>query len=252
MPNGGPDNCLTCCFNRLSDGRTGTDLPEPSEDDLKSAWCTIREHEVRTPSWSYCANHHHHNPERLTTPVGPVYSCFMHYSPRVIQEESPDSAEIRAALLVMLESLPEHPTEGSPTETHMDEEVIKQLMKLGEPRAIEGLRRAARFDPLASTPEGAKFRRNRVPTVAWAVQALGAIAGDDALSELEMALKSGLRSKRLSEAAREQKEIRFRAVLGLSRCRSCKAAELLRRASLDPEQEISRLALAMWLMMPGA
>ena len=249
MPNGGSDNCGTCWFNRANEGRTAQEVPRPRQEAGEQAWCTIRGIEVSGPYWAYCANHQYHNPDRVEFPVGPVYTCFIRYSPRVIQIPSDDTPEIRAGLLRLLENMPETPAEGSPTETGFDEEVVKQLMKLREKRAVAGLRRVAGFDPLASTPDEARFPRNRVATVAWATQALGVMIEDAALPELEAGVKAGLAAGRGSDLAKQLREIRLRAVIGLSRCTSREAGQLIRRAALDSDLEVARAAVEVWHLM---
>jgi hypothetical protein len=65
MPNGGPDNCATCGFNRVNEGRWG----ELSE---AAGFCTIRHVEISVPHWTYCKNWH----TRSSTPQGPIYASM--------------------------------------------------------------------------------------------------------------------------------------------------------------------------------
>jgi hypothetical protein len=248
VPNGGSDNCGTCVFNDVNEGKTAAELPEARQNPRETARCLVRGVEIAGPWWTYCANHNYHNPNRVRTPVGPVYTCFVRYSPRVIQAPCPDTPDTRAGLLALLNEMPEKPVGERSTATRFDDEVIKQLMKFGETRAVEGLKRIARFDPLASSDGDPGRALNRVSTVAWAVEALGVLAGDDALPELEAALSAGLEKGRLklSDRTKELAEIRRRAVRGLTHCSSPDAGKLLRRGALDPVADVAELAVESW------
>jgi len=248
VPNGGSDNCGTCVFNEVNDGKTAAELPSARQDAREVARCMVRSAEVGRPYWAYCANHNYHNPNRVRIPVGPVYTCFIRYSPRVVQTPCPDTPDIRAGLLELLNAMPEKPVGEESTGTRFDDEVIKQLMKFGEQRAVAGLKRVARFNPLEASDSGSRPALTRVSTVAWAVEALGVLAGDDALAELETALAVGVEDSLLhpTERAAQLVEIRRRAVRGLSRCKSPAAAQLLRRGSLDPDKSVAYLAIDAW------
>lgn len=65
MPNGGPDNCATCGFNRSNDGRWGV-LSETI------GFCTIRHTEILIPHFTYCKNWH----SRSSSPQGPIYASM--------------------------------------------------------------------------------------------------------------------------------------------------------------------------------
>jgi hypothetical protein len=65
MPNGGPDNCATCGFNRSNDGRWGA-LSETI------GFCTIRHTEILIPHFTYCKNWH----TRSSSPQGPIYASM--------------------------------------------------------------------------------------------------------------------------------------------------------------------------------
>jgi len=248
VPNGGSDNCGTCVFNEANEGKTGAELPEARQNPRETARCVVRGEDIARPWWAYCANHNYHNPNRVRVPVGPVYTCFSHYSPRVIQAPCPDTPDIRAGLLALFNEMLEKPVGEQSTATRLDDEVIKQIMKFGETRAVEGLKRVARFDPLVSGDGDPGRALNRVSTVAWAVEALGVLAGDDALPELKAALAAGLEKGllKLSERTKERAVIRRRAVRGLARCSSPEAAKLLRRGSLDPVADVAELAVESW------
>jgi len=66
MPNGGPDNCGTCGFNRRNRGVWRN--PEP--DESQTSFCEIRCVPVLADYWTYCQNWH----SRTREPVGPIYA----------------------------------------------------------------------------------------------------------------------------------------------------------------------------------
>ena len=66
MPNGGPDNCSTCGFNRRNRGLWRN--PEP--DEAQMPFCEIRAVPILNDHWTYCQNWH----TRTSTPLGPIYS----------------------------------------------------------------------------------------------------------------------------------------------------------------------------------
>jgi hypothetical protein len=66
MPNGGPDNCSTCGFNRRN--RAIWRNPRPDESQLP--FCEIRDLPVLMEHWTYCQNWH----SRTRKPIGPIYS----------------------------------------------------------------------------------------------------------------------------------------------------------------------------------
>src|ERR1700693_5894412 len=68
MPNGGPDNCATCGFNRINSGQWTTS----GEAKLEPGYCTIRNLSIVNPHWTYCKNWH----SRETNPEGPVFSSM--------------------------------------------------------------------------------------------------------------------------------------------------------------------------------
>jgi hypothetical protein len=128
------------------------------------------------------------------------------------------------------------------------------------------LREIVHFDPLA-TPSGSNpFGRNRVETVALAVEALGAIEGDRALDDMARSIRCGLsklaavrqsfgriplgirerwsrkKTNRGDQADDPMAAIRYHAVSGLKHCRSDRARELLREATNDPHPEVAAFA----------
>jgi len=65
MPNGGPDNCSTCGFNRRNRGL----WKNPSPDESQPPFCDIRGVPVPIEHWTYCQNWH----SRTRAPIGPLY-----------------------------------------------------------------------------------------------------------------------------------------------------------------------------------
>jgi hypothetical protein len=66
MPNGGPDNCGTCGFNRRNRGVWRN--PEP--DESQTSFCEIRGTPILSDHWTYCQNWH----SRTRSPIGPIYA----------------------------------------------------------------------------------------------------------------------------------------------------------------------------------
>src|SRR5690349_2840016 len=70
MPNGGPDNCGTCGFNRRNQGIWRN--PLPNEDQV--SFCEIRNVAVVADHWTYCQNWHTQSRE----PIGPIYASGLY------------------------------------------------------------------------------------------------------------------------------------------------------------------------------
>ena len=70
MPNGGPDNCSTCGFNRRNRGLWRN--PEPDESEMP--FCEIRGVPIANDHWTYCENWH----TRTQVPVGPIYASGLY------------------------------------------------------------------------------------------------------------------------------------------------------------------------------
>lgn len=241
MPNGGSDCCGTCWFNEAKDGQAGYQKIAAGRIHR----CLIRDFKIENAFWTYCANHPHHNRERIETPVGPVYVAGSYPYARTVLHNSVDTEEVRRSLLGLLEKIAETPAEEYPSPTTFDEEVIKQLMSFREERATEQLRRIAAFDPNSSSADDKSFGRDRVLTVALAIEALATIENDEALDQIEKAIALGLPP--LEPASYIESEdtlapIRYHAVLGLKHCTSAKAKALLERAMSDPHSEIRAFA----------
>jgi hypothetical protein len=72
MPNGGPDNCSTCGFNRRNRGA----WRNPSPDESQMPFCEIRGVSILMEHWTYCQNWH----SRTRAPLGPIYASGMYES----------------------------------------------------------------------------------------------------------------------------------------------------------------------------
>lgn len=70
MPNGGPDNCGTCGFNRRNRGVWRN--PVPGEQQLP--FCEIRGLTVLADHWTYCQNWH----TRTKKLIGPIYASGLY------------------------------------------------------------------------------------------------------------------------------------------------------------------------------
>ncbi len=268
MPNGGSDCCGTCWFNEANEGRVG----HPKQQPDKPPVCSIRNLPVLEPFWVYCANHPHHNPDRVDVPIGPVYAAGAyprsgpvraydphtdpvrrallgrrpHASERRIVTESPDSDAVRETLLALLAAMTEIPAPEYPSETNRDEQVLGQVLEFREVRAADVLGRIVRFDPLTTSAgdRGKVYTTNRVGTVGLALEALAAVARDRALAELENGLGCGLspRSDSGEAVSRVLAAVRYHAVRGLAHCNRERAVVLLRRALDDPEPQVAAMA----------
>ena len=72
MPNGGPDNCGTCGFNRRNRGV----WRNPAPDETVTSFCEVRSLHILGDHWTYCENWH----TRSRDPLGPVYSSGLYES----------------------------------------------------------------------------------------------------------------------------------------------------------------------------
>jgi len=72
MPNGGPDNCGTCGFNR----RNGGIWRNPAPDETEVSFCEIRRMLILGDHWTYCQNWH----SRTREPIGPIYASGLYES----------------------------------------------------------------------------------------------------------------------------------------------------------------------------
>lgn len=233
MPNGGTDNCGTCWFNRVNDGAVG----QHNEGD---AYCEIRSEAIRVPLYTYCANHPEHNPDQIRIPVGPI----LHGNERSVMVRCPDTPKTRAVLLDLLNGMTEEPRADCYT-TELDEQVVRQLGEFGERQATDGPRRVIGFDLFAAPPHD-KWNRNRVWTIAFAIEALAIITGDESLDIIEKFLVIGVDSTVESERpiGRGLDVIRFYCVEALTHCSRERSQPFLAIAADDPIAEIAEKAAA--------
>lgn len=140
MPNGGSDCCGTCWFNKKNKGEAGYGHANSTDPDF----CQIRNTPIKNPFYTYCANHPHHNHEKLEMPIGPIYTGDS-MGARKIWLDSPDNEEIRELLLSLLSEVTETPQNEYPA-GQRELVVIEQLLAFREKRALDHLRRIAKFD----------------------------------------------------------------------------------------------------------
>lgn len=164
MPNGGSDCCGTCWFNAKNKGEAGyTHAGDPEPD-----FCIIRNLAIEDPFYTYCANHPHRNPDKITIPLGPVFTGDSAGS-RQVWMQSPDTEEVRAKLLELLKRIREQPDTEYPMGIYLDELVIWQLGEFREQRAVDDLKRIAAFNSDASESH---FGRSRAQTITFANEAV--------------------------------------------------------------------------------
>jgi len=250
----GADCCLYCCFNRANEGRSGFG-DEANALRTDEHFCEVRGFEVSDlPHLTFCANHPHHL-RHIDVPVGPVWQSMRVDGGDYVRarfKDSPDTEEIRATLVELLDGMlevPAHPTWFGPVE-QFDEAVIIQLGEFGERRALPGLRRVAEFDPTAAR-EDDQWGYSRRKTVGRAVEAIGVIARDEAIGDLARYVRLGLPIPGYNRAPGDPwpagvddpyAHARYFALAGLSHCVSDEATTLIREALNDPQASIARRA----------
>ena len=124
----------------------------------EASHCEIRELDIENPFWTYCANHTDLRMKRMyAVPLGPVYvheSVVDLVNPetgvrglasdRQPWVDAPDTEEVRTQLLRFLEELEllsdSYPWHGK----HLGLEVVNELERLREPRAIPILEQIAK------------------------------------------------------------------------------------------------------------
>ena len=158
MPNGGSDCCGTCRFNRANAGLDdyGPLQREDVENVHEASHCEIRGLDIVNPFWTYCSNHTSRMKREVSVPLGPVY---VHKWKEVVNPETgvrglgsnripwvdaPDTEEVRTQLLRFLKELEllsdAYPWHGK----DLGLEVINELERLREPRAISILEQIAK------------------------------------------------------------------------------------------------------------
>ena len=76
MPNGGPDNCGYCRFNRARQGVMGAETAEAEIQVDVASYCTLRDVPISNSHWTYCRNFasiHASAPLDAKTPRGPIF-----------------------------------------------------------------------------------------------------------------------------------------------------------------------------------
>jgi hypothetical protein len=169
---------MTCWFNARNKG----DVFDPKQDsrdfldgvEPEPHVCVSRKFDIEFPACTFCGNHQHRNPERLKTPIGPVFTDDGLDGERRVWKLSPDTEEIRVVLLSLVSGIEEKPSDEYPAgpEFYRDELIIWQLGEFHEDRALEALERIARFNPAATSDE---FGRTRELTVRVAREAIAKI-----------------------------------------------------------------------------
>lgn len=130
MPNGGSDCCGTCWFNRANRGRRG------DRDGSIAPYCEIRDLAIDDPFYTYCANHPHRRPDRDPVPIGPVVQGW----DRELLQPSPDTPQIRAHLLGLLNGIPNTiAKDWYPIGNALGATVVWQLGRFRERRAVRPL-----------------------------------------------------------------------------------------------------------------
>jgi hypothetical protein len=114
-----------------------------------SDYCVIRNLSIEDAFYTYCANHPHRNPRKLTLPIGAVFVGDS-FGNRMIWKPSLETEEIRLRLLELLKSIREEPKYEYPFGFRLDEVVILQLGEFREKRAVEDLKRIAAFKAVPS------------------------------------------------------------------------------------------------------
>jgi len=170
MPNGGSDCCGTCPFNRKNRGETGY----AHARDTSSDHCEIRDLAIEVSFWTYCTNHPHHNPQRIPVPVGPVYVCDDGSYLRKVWKPSPDTEEVRAEVLRLIEAATPESIVDYPAGFALAEAAILQAGEFRDPRYIPALERIRRF-PGTGSGNQAGVARDPARSAAFAERSLARI-----------------------------------------------------------------------------
>lgn len=244
MPNGGSDCCGTCWFNSKNEGKPGYH----GADKPGIVRCTIRNIETDDPFYTYCANHPHHNRQKISVPLGPVYRSK--HPGRAVWIEAPKSEEITVQLLELLKSITNDVQSIYPSPIDFEEIIIDQLTELKEKRAIPGL-----LDIISMDIDGYRNYdpdnlehvciRNKIPIVGKAIRALFYISNGMYLDQVDFFVDLGVLESRKQED-KEDKDpffiIRFYFILGLQFCPFEKVTDLLKIAIKDPHPSVRNAA----------
>ncbi|MCY3713681.1 MAG: hypothetical protein OXH02_10355 [Gemmatimonadetes bacterium] len=176
MPNGGSDCCGTCRFNRANAGLENLSplLREDMERVHEASHCEIRGLDIQNPFWTYCANHTSRMKRGYSVPLGPVYVHEWNHvvnsdgvrvpvSNRIPWVDAPDTEEVRTQLLQFLKELEllsdSYPWHGK----DLVHEVVDELERLREPRAIPILEQIAKdLSEKGEEPDGIRIAIERI------------------------------------------------------------------------------------------
>ncbi len=176
MPNGGSDCCGSCRFNRANAGLENRSslLREDMECVHEASHCEIRGLDIQNPFWTYCANHTSRMKRGYSVPLGPVYVHEWNHvvnsdgvrvpvSNRIPWVDAPDTEEVRTQLLQFLKELEllsdSYPWHGK----DLVHEVVDELERLREPRAIPILEQIAKdLSEKGEEPDGIRIAIERI------------------------------------------------------------------------------------------
>lgn len=247
MPNGGSDCCGTCWFNSKNNMESGNNALQ-KEGKVN---CIIRNVEINNPFWTYCANHPHHNIEKIDLPLGPIYINDGYPYSRKLWINAPDNENIRLKLLELLNSISSMPQNKYPSETDIEEEVIKQLTALKEKRAINGLLKIIHFDIENYGTQMSFLVRNKVIIVGQAIEALLEITEGQYIEEVKSFISKGIEyidTNNYDEKEDKFAAIRYHLVRGLRYTNNPIAIGLLKSALKDPHKEVKAFAYEILAM----
>jgi hypothetical protein len=172
MPNGGPDNCATCIYNLSYDKEIGW-----QKNDGESH-CILRNIVSDNPFYTYCVNQNLHNPRDIKEPIGPVYQAAGLSHTRLVWKDSPDTPQIREALLYHLDGIQMDKLDEFPTTTKFEQEMIRHLMFIAERAAAPGLRKLLAAEVDLENDSKEQVLDTKLPLVGIAVEALASLTGD--------------------------------------------------------------------------
>ena len=153
LPNGGSDCCATCWHNRPNGGKAGR---PPGDRPAGRSYCEIRQLDIPSPFYTYCANHPNHRPGRDPIPIGPVFkNRFAGASGvRDYWQPSPDTEDIRQHLLKIIRTPREHFDEGyhwyAPPAFVI---AVKQLVEWADDRVVGALTELIERDDMQQARE---------------------------------------------------------------------------------------------------
>lgn len=241
MPNGGSDCCGTCWFNSVNDGTPGY----PDKQQFGLIRCEIRDFAPGSAFWTYCANHPHHNPKKIRTPIGPVYVCDAGYPyQRIEKMKAPDSEQIRQQLLQLVEQIPAIPAEEYPSETSFSLEIVKHIQYLNERRSVPLLKRILEFDPFAG-PSDTSYGDNNVDLISQTLECLAELDPQNAMTAVSPWITFGIEDTDTDEYDAKKDRaapLRYHAVRALKSIDSEAVLPLLEQALNDPHAEIRAFA----------